>query len=135
MAFGAVSIAFVLGALAGGGGGYAFAQRHRAAALADEMTEGKDARRMAMLSRELDLTPKQAADVSAVYEKHRGKRAELAREMFERCGQAARKERDQVDAEVRAVLTDEQKLRFDEWQKRRRDSFRGAAPVESSAPP
>jgi Spy/CpxP family protein refolding chaperone len=128
---GVLGATFVLGALAGGGGAYAYAERQQAKQLSEERVEVREGRWMTALTRELALTPAQQAAVSAINEKHRTRRHELARDAFERCGEKMKEHRAQVEAEIKATLTPEQQVRFDELSKARRE---GGPPGSPSGP-
>ena len=103
---------FVLGAVAGGGASYAFAERSHRAFVAGgrEMFEQ---RRVAALSRELDLSPEQRERVIATMKKHREQQRRITHEAFERCGAPIRAHKAQVEADIRAILSPEQQRRFD----------------------
>jgi hypothetical protein len=93
---------FLLGAASGGGASFAYMQKRHAAILRDD----GGARRLAVLSRKLDLDPDQEARVGAILHDHRG----------------------QVDTEIRAVLRPDQQTRFDKLIEHRKDHGPGRAP-------
>lgn len=111
---------FALGAVAGGGGAYAWLRRDEAAG---ERPGMRDPRRLRALERELDLTETQRAQVRAVLERSSEQRRALTQQMFERCGAEVRAQHDQVSAEIRTLLTPEQQPRFDAINARQRDRF------------
>jgi hypothetical protein len=129
---GLFALVFALGAVAGGGVSFAFAQRERASTVIDEATEGRDARRIAMLTREVGISPAQGAKVAEVLARHRATRNQLARDMFQRCGEKVSAEKAATDAEIRALLHPVQQERFDELLKRRKEAW--ASPPGSAEP-
>ncbi len=110
---------FALGAVAGGGGAYAWLRR-------DEVVERpgmRDPRRLRALERELDLTPTQREQVRAILDRSGEQRRMLAQQMFERCGAEVRAQHDAVSAEIRTLLTPAQQPRFDAITARQHDRF------------
>jgi Spy/CpxP family protein refolding chaperone len=90
---------FLLGAVAGGGGVYAYIHRRHADAMHRRFSsEG----RMGALAKELDLTPEQQTRVKEILERHRGE------------------ERKKMHEEIRAVLTPTQQERFDKLAEKRK---------------
>lgn len=122
---GAVVLAavFALGAVAGGGGAYAWLRRDEAAGFVGDRPGVRDPRRLRALERELDLTPAQRERVRAVLDRSGEQRRVLAQQMFERCGADVQAQRDAVSAEIRALLTPEQQPRFDALTARQRERF------------
>lgn len=111
--YAALVVAFLLGTTAGAAAAYAYlqqdSQKHAA-----EPAETRGERRMRTLARELSLSPQQQAHISAIWEKHRDERRRLTREVFERCGEPVNAHKAAIDDEIRAALSPEQRLRFDE---------------------
>jgi Spy/CpxP family protein refolding chaperone len=105
---------FVLGAMAGGGVSFAYSQRQAAEMLGTGPPDFRARRFFHALSRELDLSEEQELSIRKIMEAQGPKREALSRELFEKCGKPLREQREQVEAEIRAVLTPEQRSRFDE---------------------
>ena len=119
---------FVLGAGAGGGAGYAVAERRVAHVLGEERPEAHEARRFRALSRQLDLSDDQEAKLNGILSRHREQNRKLARAMFDECGGELRQLRQRVDGEIRGLLDEDQKRRFDKLaQKRGKRLPRGGA--------
>lgn len=116
---------FVLGGLCGAGIGYAISQRSLSALLSEERSEARDQRRLEAFSRELDLSDDQREQVRRIVERRRPERDRLMRRMFDECGQAMKRDKDAMDAEIRALLTAEQKHAFEAMRERRAKFFRG----------
>ena len=115
---------FLLGGLGGAGIGYAVSQRSLGALVAED-SEARDLRRLEAFTRELDLSEDQQGRVRRIVERHRPERDRHARRMFEECGQPLHRVKEAMDAEIRALLTPEQKRRFDAMRERRAKFFRG----------
>ncbi len=114
---------FALGAVAGGGGAYAWLRRDEAAGYSGDRPGMRDPRRLRALERELDLTPTQREQVRAILDRSSEQRRMLAQQMFERCGSEVRAQHDEVSAQIRALLTPEQQPRFDAVTARQRERF------------
>jgi hypothetical protein len=114
---------FVLGAGAGAAAGYAVAERRLADVLGDERPDVHDARRFEALASELDLSREQQARVHVIFNRHREETRRLTRAMFEGCGDDLQQLRSRIDAEIRSVLDDQQKLRFAEIMDKRGRRF------------
>lgn len=121
--YGMVLGIFVLGAAAGGASGYAVANKHLNAVLREDRPGMGDARRMAALSEELDLTREQRRQVREIMEQHRNENRELQRAMLEKCGGELQDLRARIDAEIRAVLSERQAKRFKELMDKRGNHF------------
>jgi Spy/CpxP family protein refolding chaperone len=63
------------------------------------------------LGRELQLTPEQRTQVEAIFEARRPRLEEVQKEMLAR----ADREQQELQAEIRKVLTPEQQQRFERW--------------------
>jgi Spy/CpxP family protein refolding chaperone len=111
---------FLLGAAAGGGASYAHAQR-RYAVLVSERPEFLESRRLGALARRLSMDGDQRDRVRAIMERHAEERRLLTRQMYERCGDSLRQNQAAVDAEVRGVLSADQRQKYDELAGQRRD--------------
>ena len=121
--YGMVLGIFVLGASAGGASGYAVANKRLAAVLREDRPGMGDARRMEALSDELDLTREQRRQVRQIMERHRSENRELQRAMLEKCGGDLQDLRARIDAEIRAVLSEQQAKRFKELMDKRGSHF------------
>lgn len=97
---------FVFGGIVGSGTTWALSQR--------EMRRGFENRRLDALSRELDLTSEQRDRIREIFERHRSQRDQAMREMVDRCGEKLKAERERLRTEIHAVLTPEQRKRYDE---------------------
>ena len=126
--YGMVACIFVLGAGAGAASGYAVANRRLEAVLREDRPGVGDAHRLEALASQLDLTREQRRQVRQIMERHREENRGLARAMFEKCGGELQDLRARVDAEIRAILTDEQARRFGELMEKRRSRFPLGAP-------
>lgn len=80
---------------------------------------------------ELALTPKQREDATAIFEKHHAAIESIISANFPR----VRAEEEQRDRELRAVLTDAQKAKFDEIMARPRPAHRGGGFHKGFPPP
>ena len=100
---------FVLGALAGSAATYAYAKREQAALIGP----GHPERRLRGLERRLHLTTEQSQKIQAIFAQHQIEMERLKRDMFEGCGVPMRQAIDAMDDEIRAVLTPEQRPRFE----------------------
>jgi Spy/CpxP family protein refolding chaperone len=122
--YGIVVGIFVLGAGAGGGAGYAVASKHVAEVLGDGPGAG-EARRFEGLARQLDLSPEQRDKVRAIMQRHRDENRRVTGAMLEKCGDELSALRARVDGEIRGVLNDTQKQRFNELIEKRKHRFGG----------
>jgi Spy/CpxP family protein refolding chaperone len=122
--YGVLGGTFLLGAVAGGATSFAFAE-HKHRAFVTGGREMFEQRRLAALSRELDLTEEQRARVLSTMRKHREEQRRLTRELFDRCGAPVREQKARVEAEIRAILTPDQQRRFDELVDEYGDGFLG----------
>lgn len=116
---------FLLGGLCGGGVGYAVSQWSLSALLSEDRGEARDARRLEAFTRELELTSDQRERVRVIVERHRPERERQIRRMFDECGQPMLRVKEAMDAEIRALLTPDQRRRFDAMLERRAQFFRG----------
>ena len=116
---------FVLGGLCGAGVGYSVSQRELGALLSEDRSEARDLRRLEAFTRELDLSADQREQVRRIVERRRPERDRQMRRMFDECGQAMLRDKNAMDAEIRALLTPAQQPRFDAMRERRAKFFRG----------
>lgn len=114
---------FVLGALAGGAGLFAWQQRERADELMAGPSERMQRRRLVALARQLDLSDAQRDRIREIMVYHRTEQEKLLRDANDQCGGALREHKAKVDAEIRAVLSPEQQAQFDRLQLKQRDRF------------
>lgn len=106
---------FLLGGLAGSGVTYSLVKRDQAELFGPRHHE----RRMDAFQRRLNLTDEQRAQIEAIFAKHHERMQQLKEEVFEGCGQPLRNEMDAMDAEIRALLDEEQKQAFDQLRAER----------------
>jgi Spy/CpxP family protein refolding chaperone len=121
--YGVVLGIFTLGAGAGAAAGYAVASKHVAEVLGDERPGANEARRFEGLSAKLDLSGEQRDKVREIMRRHRDQNRELTKTMFEKCGSELHDLRTRVDDEIRAVLDEEQKQRFNKLMEKRKHRF------------
>ncbi len=123
---------FVLGAGAGAATASALSAKRLAEALDDDRVGEREARRLQALARELSLSDEQREKLRAVLGRHREQNRRLTRAMFETCGGDVSKLREQLDGDIRALLSEQQRQRFAELaQKRgRRFPFGGVGPKQ-----
>lgn len=110
---------FLLGGVAGGGVGYALAQRQVAALIEEPRPELMRERRLRGLARELDLSPEQRGAIGKLMRDHHAAQAAAREAMLEQCGQAWVEQRARVHAEIEALLTPQQRQRFNSLLARR----------------
>jgi hypothetical protein len=120
-AWGALLGAFVLGGVAGGGAVYAARERRYADLVRQGPPPlGPGGRRSEAWARRLDLDAAQREQLDAIFECRRGERERLERQIFEGCGKELVKHREQIDAEIRAMLRPDQQRRFDQMLRERK---------------
>ncbi|HEY3500977.1 MAG TPA: hypothetical protein VGK73_40065 [Polyangiaceae bacterium] len=124
---------FLLGAVCAGAGYHAYAKQESAALFAGDR-EAFEARRVQMLSRELDLRGEQEAQVREIFRKHAPERQRLMRETMQGCGATMEAHRERVDAEIRALLDPAQRGRFDAWRAERRKQLFAAPDPAAKRP-
>ena len=117
-------VVFLLGGIAGAGVAVAYVHHQ-----AREFSEPRfrDRARVHGLTRLLDLTDGQRDRVKAVLEKHQGDRQAAFSEMVDRCGDSVKKQKAQVDAEIRSILNPAQQEKFDALLKRQDERFSSGA--------
>jgi Spy/CpxP family protein refolding chaperone len=106
-----VVVVFLLGAIAGGMFGYGYAHRSVAAASAPMPEPERRAKRVEQLTRELSLTPDQAKQLDSILLQWHGNAKAIHDQSDAQIAQLRQKGRD----EVRAILTPEQKPKFEEF--------------------
>jgi Spy/CpxP family protein refolding chaperone len=121
--YGVLVAVFLLGGAAGAGATYASVQHRYARIFSSGDGEFMASRRLDGLSRKLDLDASQREKVREIMTRHREKRHELARKMFESCGEPLQKDKTEMDAEIRAVLRPEQLSLWDQVVAAQRDHF------------
>jgi Spy/CpxP family protein refolding chaperone len=121
--YGIVLGIFVLGASAGGAAGFAVANHRLASLLREDKPGMMEARRVEMMSAELDLDRQQRKQIREILERHRDENRKLSRVMVEQCGSELQGLRSRVDEEIRRVLSPEQARRFGELMEKRGHRF------------
>jgi Spy/CpxP family protein refolding chaperone len=109
-----IGVVFLLGAALGGLTGYAFARHAVSAASAPLPEPARRAQRVEQLTRELSLTSAQAQEVDTILLQRHTDAKSIHDQMDAQLDQVHQKGRDQI----RAVLTAEQKPKFEEFLKR-----------------
>ncbi|HEY6264563.1 MAG TPA: hypothetical protein VIW93_07155 [Candidatus Acidoferrum sp.] len=109
-----VGVVFLLGAALGGMLGYVFAH-HTAMAAPAQMTDAqKRAQKVERLTQELNLTASQQQQLDAILTSVQGEYKVIRQSTEPQIDQARQKGREQI----RAILTPEQKPKFEEFLKR-----------------
>jgi Spy/CpxP family protein refolding chaperone len=109
-----VGVVFLLGAALGGMLGYVFAH-HTAMAAPAQLTDAqKRAQKVDRLTQELNLTPSQQAQLDTILTSVQGEYKVIRQSTEPQIDQARQKGREQI----RAILTPEQKPKFEEFLKR-----------------
>ena len=111
---------FVLGAVAGVGGTLALQtsdriERHRF----DPSRRGELS--LQALTRRLDLDSAQQRKMADILERHAPMRRRVMQEVMERCGSTFREEKERLDDEIRAILSSQQRARFEQIAERQRE--------------
>lgn len=107
-----VVIVFLLGAVGGGMLGYAYATHHSVAAASAPLPEPeRRARRVAELTEKLGLTSDQAKQLDAIMSERHAEVKTIREQSDAQLEQVRQKGRDQI----RAILTPEQKPKFEEF--------------------
>jgi len=110
-----VVVVFLLGAVAGGMFGYGFAHRSVAAASAQLPEPERRAKRVEQLTRDLGLTADQAKQLDSILLQYHGNAKAIHDQFDAQMGQLRLKGR----GEVLAILTPEQKPKFEEFLRKR----------------
>lgn len=121
----ALLAAFGLGAVAGGFGTKSYLLHRFAERFAGPPGRARMGFRVEAMTRALDLSQEQRDKVQQIFDKHEAER----RRVFERCEPEHRALREKVDAEIREVLTAEQREKHEKLRRR----FGG--PPEDGPPP
>ena len=105
---------FVCGALVGGAGVKVWTERQ----VIDDLTAGPD-RRFAHhflqdLADELNLTAAQRDQVFRILQTHRPQMDRIRQQLSQSCALPMREQKKKIDADIRALLTPDQRTRFDE---------------------
>lgn len=124
---------FVLGAVFAGAGYHAYALEKNAELFSGDR-EAFEARRVQVMTRELDLSPEQAQKVRAIFERHAPERQRLMREAMQSCGAAINAHRERIDEELRALLEPGQKSRFEALRVDRKKRWIGAPDASAKSP-
>jgi Spy/CpxP family protein refolding chaperone len=106
-----VAVVFLLGAALGGMAGYGYAHRSVSAASAPLPEPERRARGVARLTRELSLTSDQAKQLDAILMQRHAEAKAIHEQSDAQIDQMRQKGRDQI----RAILTPEQKPKFEEF--------------------
>jgi Spy/CpxP family protein refolding chaperone len=121
---------FLLGALSGGAGVFAWQAKSTADEFMAGPTEWMQHRRLMALARQLDLSDAQRERIREIMVRHRAEREKLLRDADSQCGAALRGHKAKVDAEIRAVLSPEQQAAFDELMVKQRERFPFGQPMK-----
>ncbi|HEX9344491.1 MAG TPA: hypothetical protein VF900_01140 [Candidatus Acidoferrum sp.] len=109
-----VGVVFLLGAALGGMTGYVFA-RHTALAAPPQMNEAaRRAQKVQRLTQELELAPEQQKQIEAIIASVQAQYKAIRQSAEPQVNEARQKGREQI----RAILTPEQKPKFEEFLKR-----------------
>jgi Spy/CpxP family protein refolding chaperone len=120
-----VAVVFMLGALLGGVVGYIFA--HRSVSANTSMTaQERRAQKVEQLTREADLTTDQRHQLEAILTQLHGEYKALHEQSDAQIDQARQKGRSQI----RAILTPEQKPKFEQFLKRMDEERKRNQPPE-----
>ena len=109
-----VGVVFLLGAALGGVLGYVFAHQSYASMSAPLSDQARRAHRVQQLTQELTLTDAQKQQLDAIITRVQGEYRTIRKQTDPQMDQARQKGRD----EIRAILTPEQKPKFEEVLKR-----------------
>lgn len=129
----ALAGAFVLGGVVAGAGYHAYATQKNAELFAGDR-EAIEARRVEVMSRELGLSSEQEAQVRELFRRHAPERRRLMREAMQSCGAAMSAHRERLDAEIRALLDAEQRVRFEALRAERKRKLELAPEAPPRAP-
>jgi Spy/CpxP family protein refolding chaperone len=110
-----VAVVFLLGALAGGMLGYGYAHRTVAAANAPAPEPERRAKRVAQWTQDFSLSSEQAKQLDGILLELHGEAKAIHDQSDAQMEQLRVKGRDRI----RAVLTPEQKPKFEEWLRKR----------------
>ena len=119
-----VVVVFLLGVIAGGMFGYGYAHRSVAAASAPMREPERRAKRIEQLTRELGLTNDQAKQLDSILLQWHGKTKAIHDQSEAQLEQLRQQGRD----EIRAILTPEQKPKFEEFLRKLDQERKRGAP-------
>ena len=119
-----VVVVFLLGAIAGGMFGYGYAHRSVAAASAQVPEPERRAKRVEQLTRDLGLTSDQAKQLDAILLQWHGNVKAIHDQSDAQIAQLRQKGRDQI----RAILTPEQKPKFEEFLRKKDEERKRNSP-------
>ncbi|MBK7586695.1 MAG: hypothetical protein IPI67_41725 [Myxococcales bacterium] len=125
----ALVVAFGLGAVAGGFGTKSFVLHRFAERFGGPPGRARMGFRIEAMTRALDLDSAQREKVKQVFERHEDER----RRAFERCEPEHRALREKIDAEIREILTPDQRIKHDALR-RRFDRPPGEGPPSGPSP-
>jgi Spy/CpxP family protein refolding chaperone len=128
----ALALVFVLGVVVGGAVAHAYGKRRMIDRFRAEAPQFEQRHRERALVRKLHLDDAQAAKLHAVMERHGERLRELGKQTLEQCGEPLRAHQEQMDAEIRALLTPQQRERFERLLQRRKE--RGFLPPPGPPP-
>lgn len=109
--------AFSLGVVAGGFGATSYQLRNVALRMYGPPGKARAGFRVEAMARALDLSDEQRVAVRRIFERHEDER----RRAFEKCEPEHRALRERIEADLRDVLSPEQRLRHEELMRRHRD--------------
>jgi Spy/CpxP family protein refolding chaperone len=116
--------AFVLGGVSAAAGYHAYALRKDDRLFSGDR-EAFETRRVQAMTRELELSTRQAEQVREIFVKHAPERQRLMREAMESCGAAMSDHRERIDQEIRSLLDPAQAKRFETLRAERRKRLFG----------
>lgn len=105
---------FLVGGVAGGAAMRAWSDRRMGRAFRESGPEARHRFLLEAMSRRLDLSDEQQAEIERIHERHRGERDRI----LEKCRPAHRKLQRAVESEIRAVLTPEQRRLYRRLKRR-----------------
>jgi Spy/CpxP family protein refolding chaperone len=133
-AYGALAGMFLLGAVCAAAVHHALARRSEAEFFSGDRA-AFEARRVEAMGRELDLNGAQLAKLRGIFQEHADERRRLWRQQVETCGGPMAQHRERMDDEIRAILTPEQRVRFEKLHaERRRRLFGDQEPPPRASP-
>jgi Spy/CpxP family protein refolding chaperone len=110
---------FLFGAVTSAGVYHAYERRHDAEFFSGDPAKF-EARRLDAMGRELNLDDTQLVKIGEIFKRHADERKRLLRQEIETCGGPMNAHRERVDAEIRGVLTPDQRQRFETLRAERR---------------
>lgn len=128
----ALGVAFALGGICSAAGYHALVQRDFARLFAGDR-EAFEARRIEAMTRELDLSSAQGAKLKEIFRRHAPERQRLMQAAMGQCGAPLAAQRERIDGEVRALLSPEQRPRFEAMRAEQSRRMRGLPAASASA--